>query len=89
MLGQPDRVLGSNMCWNNIPSRVISSTANQRVREKNSYPLVPWTSTILNLVVRNLRVLVQKVLLETQKLKRKLSQTEPVKTNKMSMEWRS
>ena len=35
-----------------------------RVREKFSYPLVLWTSTILNLVVRNPRVLVQKVLLK-------------------------
>ena len=33
-----------------------------RVREKFSYPLVPWTSTVLNLVVQNPRVLVQNVL---------------------------
>ena len=38
-----------------------------RVREKLSYPLVLWTSTILNLVVRNPGFLVQKVLLKTQK----------------------
>ena len=38
-----------------------------RVRQKFSYPFVLQTSTILNLVVRNPRVLVQKVLLKTQK----------------------
>ena len=31
------------------------------VRKKISSPLIPWTSTILNLVVQNPRVLVQKV----------------------------
>ena len=35
-----------------------------RVRQKFSYPLVLWTNTMLNLVVRNPRVLVQKVLLK-------------------------
>ena len=35
---------------------------NHRVREKFSYPLVPRTSTLLNLVVQNPRVLVQNVL---------------------------
>ena len=38
-----------------------------RVCQKLSYPLVRRTSTILNLVVRNPRVLVQKVLLKTKK----------------------
>ena len=38
-----------------------------RVRQKFSYPLVLRTSTILDLVVRNPRVLVQKALLKTQK----------------------
>ena len=38
-----------------------------RVRQKFSYPLVLRTSTISNLVVRNPRVLVQKVLLKTKK----------------------
>ena len=33
-----------------------------RVREKLSYPLVPRIGTVLNLVVQNPRVLVQKVL---------------------------
>ena len=37
-----------------------------RVCQKFSYPLVLWTSTILNLVVRHPKVLVQKVLLKTQ-----------------------
>ena len=37
------------------------------MRQKFSYPLVLRTSTILNLVVRNPRVLVQKVLLKTKK----------------------
>ena len=41
--------------------------SQHRVRLKFSYPLVLRTSTILNLVVRNPRVLVQKVLLKTQK----------------------
>ena len=40
---------------------------NYRVRQKFSYWLVLRTSIILNLVVRNPRVLVQKVLLKTQK----------------------
>ena len=37
------------------------------MRQKFSYPLVLRTSTILDLVVRNPRVLVQKVWLKTQK----------------------
>ena len=41
--------------------------SQHRVRQKRSYPLVLRTSTILNLVVRNPRVLVQKILLKTQK----------------------
>ena len=45
---------------------ILRSIVN-RVHQKFSYPLVLWTSTILNLVVRNPRVLVQKVLLKTQK----------------------
>ena len=35
--------------------------ANVQSKRKISYPLVPWTSTILNLVVQNPRDLVQKV----------------------------
>ena len=35
--------------------------ANVQSKRKISYPLVPWTSTILNLVVENPRDLVQKV----------------------------
>ena len=38
-----------------------------RVRQNVSYPVVFLTRTILNLVVRNPKVLVQKVLLKTQK----------------------
>ena len=41
--------------------------SKHRVRQKFSYPLVLRTSTILNLIVRNPRVLVQKVWLKTQK----------------------
>ena len=41
--------------------------SQHRVRQKLSYPLVLRTSTTLNLVVRNPRVLVQKILLKTQK----------------------
>ena len=41
--------------------------SDRRVHQKFSYPLVLQTSNILNLVVRNPRVLVQKVLLKTQK----------------------
>ena len=43
------------------------SISGSRVCQKFCYPLVLWTSTILNLVVRNPRVLGQKVLLKTQK----------------------
>ena len=46
--------------------RHLNFHLHSRVREKFSYPLILQTSIILNLVARNPRVLVQKVLLETR-----------------------
>ena len=46
--------------------RHLNFNLHSRVREKFSYPLILRTSIILNLVVRNPRVLVQNVLLETR-----------------------
>ena len=46
--------------------RHLNLNLHSRVREKFSYPLILRTSIILNLVVRNPRVLVQTFLRETQ-----------------------
>ena len=46
--------------------RHLNLNLHSRVREKFSYPLILRTSIILNLVVRNPRFLVQKVLFETR-----------------------
>ena len=46
--------------------RHLNFHLHSRVREKFSYPLILQTSIILNLVARNPRVLVQKVLLENR-----------------------
>ena len=59
----------ANWTWNSTPSWLRQSFYwffQHRVHRKVSYPLVLQTNTILNLVVRNPRVLVQKVLLKTQ-----------------------
>ena len=60
----------ANLTWNSTPSWLSQSFYwffQHRVHQKVSYPLVLQTSTILNLVVRNPRGLVQDVLLKTQK----------------------
>ena len=47
--------------------RFVIFKCRYRVCRKFSYQLVLWTSTILNLAVRNPRVIVQKVWLKTKK----------------------
>ena len=51
-----------HVCYISLWHKINYFRGNHRVREKFSYPLVPRTSTLLNLVVKNPRVLVQNVL---------------------------
>ena len=59
-----------DVTWKGIPDMYVAFRFGTkltilgatRVREKFSYPLVPRTSTLLNLVVQSPRVLVQNVL---------------------------
>ena len=51
-----------HVCCISFWHKISYFRGNHRVRENFSYPLVPRTSTLLNLVVQNPRVLVQNVL---------------------------